>query len=117
MPNVYCVRADSGIFANNFVKGEYIAIGWENINDLSGVKIPEELNPIYRKAYPDDTSNLVVGQQVGQLVRFLFGIQPSDYVITPDADTEFLHIGVVQPSPLYFYDNGSDGCRYRHRRT
>src|ERR1035437_4442129 len=116
MPNIYCVRANSGTLASNFVEGGYIAIGWEKVNDLSGVKTIEELYPIYRAAYPEDTSKLVIEQQVGQLARFLFEIQPKDYVITPDADTELLHIGVAQTSPTYFYDAGDDGCRYRHRR-
>ena len=116
MPNIFCVRADSGTLTDYFVRGGYIAIGWEKISDLGDVKSPEKLNGIYKAAYPEDTSNLVIGQQVGQLKRFLFEIQPKDYVITPDADTELLHIGVVQSSPFYFYDNGGDGCRYRHRR-
>lgn len=117
MPEVYCVRADSGNYTKNFVKGGYIAIGWSEINyDLSGVKTREELDSIYRKAYPEETSNLVVGQQIGQISRFLFDIQPDDYVITPDADTEILHIGVVQSSPRYFYDKNNDGFPYQHRR-
>jgi restriction system protein len=116
MPEVYCVRAEFGTFATNFVKGGYVAIGWTHIADLSGAKTKDELYPIYKKGYPEDTSNIVIGQQVGQLARFLFDIQPGDYVITPDADTELLHVGVVEATPLYFYGSESDGCRFRHRR-
>lgn len=115
MPEIFCVRADSGRFTDNFVKGGYIAIGWEKFNDLSGVS-REALNQMYRKAYPEETSNLVIGQQVGQLARFLFDISPDDFVITPDANTELLHVGILKSSPAYFYDSGTDGCLYRHRR-
>src|ERR1022692_3872265 len=116
MPEIYCVRADFGTFAKHFVNGGYVAIGWTNVKDLSSVKSKEELYPIYMKAYPEDTSNIVVGQQVGQMARFLFDIQAGDYVITPDADTELLHVGVVESSPAYFYGDDRDGCRFRHRR-
>jgi restriction system protein len=116
MPEVYCVRAEFGTFTTHFVKGGYVAIGWNDVKDLSKVKSKEELYPIYKKAYPEDTSNIVIGQQVGQMARFLFDIQAGDYVITPDADTELLHIGVVEPSPVYFYGDDSDGCRFLHRR-
>lgn len=116
MPEIYCVRAEYGTYAKHFVKGGYAAIGWFENTDLSAVKQREELYPMYRKAHPHDTSNLVVGQQVGQIARFLFEIQAGDYVITPDADTELLHVGVVQAKPPYYFGEVSDGCRFRHRR-
>ena len=116
MPEVYCVRAEFGSFAAHFVKGGYVAIGWFHNQNLSGIKSKDELYPIYKVAHPDDTSNLVVGQQVGQIARFLFDIQPGDYVITPDANTELLHIGVVQSTPSYIFSDGSDGCAFQHRR-
>jgi restriction system protein len=116
MPEVYCVRAEYGTFAAQFVNGGYMAIGWNDVKDLRRLKSKEELYPLYKKAYPEDTSNIVIGQQVGQMARFLFDIQAGDYVITPDADTELLHIGVVQPSPPYYYGDASDGCQFFHRR-
>lgn len=58
----------------------------------------------------------MVGQQVGQIGRFLLEIKARDYVITPAADTEWLHYAAVAPDPSYFYYPGDDGCPYRHRR-
>ncbi|MGH8784343.1 MAG: restriction endonuclease [Cupriavidus necator] len=116
MPEVYCVRAEFGTYAKHFVKGGYAAIGWIDGTNLSAVKAKEALYPMYKKAHPDDTSNIVIGQQVGQIARFLFDIQADDYIITPDADTELLHVGLVEPSPSYFFGDDSDGCPYRHRR-
>ena len=37
-------------------------------------------------------------------------------MITPAADTEWLHYGKVAPDPSYMYAEGNDGCPYRHRR-
>lgn len=116
MPDIYCVRADFGTYAKQFVTGGYAAIGWFGKNDLSEVHSKSELYPLYKKAHPNDTSNLVIGQQVGQIARFLFDIQPGDYVITPDSDTELLHIGVLQETPRYYFSDTTDGCIFRHRR-
>jgi hypothetical protein len=84
--------------------------------DLSSITTREALYPLYRQAHPDDTSNVVIGQQVGQIARFLLEIQAGDYVITPAADTEWLHYGEVGPDPSYEYAVPEDGCHYRHRR-
>lgn len=116
MPEVYCVRADFGTYTEHFLKGGYAAIGWLHRSDLSGVKSKEALYPLYKKEHPEDTSNIVIGQQVGQISRFLFDIRPGDYVVTPAADTQWLHYGIMEDDPSYYFDAGSDGCRFNHRR-
>jgi len=116
MPEVYCVRAEYGSYAKQFIEGGYVAIGWSDIGDVSKLKTKDQIYPLYKNAYPQDTSNLVIGQQVGQIARFLFDIQAGDYVITPDANTELLHVGIVEQDPSYYYGNEKDGCPYLHRR-
>lgn len=116
MPEVYCVRADYGAYAKHFVAGGYAAIGWLSDNDLADVHTREDLYPLYRSAHPNDTSNIVIGQQVGQIARFLLEIKGGDYLITPDSNTELLHYGVVGESPSYYYSDTSDGCPFRQRR-
>lgn len=116
MPEVYCVRADYGTYARQFVQGGYVAIGWLWDHDLSSVRTKDELYPLYKAAHPQDTSNLVIGQQVGQIARFLLDLRAGDYVITPDGNTELLHVGVVESDPSYFFGGTEDGCRFPHRR-
>ena len=116
MGEVWCVRAEFGTYAQHFVKGGFVAIGWIEDMDLSHVTTREEIYPLYKQAHPDDTSNIVIGQQVGQIGRFLLEMKAGDYVITPAADTELLHYGQLAPDPSYFYATGDDGCPYRHRR-
>lgn len=116
MANVFCVRADFGKYTNHFLTGEFAGIGWFPATDLSHVKTKDEIYSLYKEAHPKDTSNLVIGQQVGQIARFLFEMKAGDYVITPAADTEWLHFGRIAPDPSYFYFGGDDGCRYRQRR-
>lgn len=115
-PEVYCVRADFGRYATQFVAGGYVAIGWLEKDNLSKIDSKEQLYPLYKEENPTHTSNIVIGIQVGQIARFLFDIKAGDYVITQDGDTELLHVGVMQPSPSYFYAIGDDGCPFRHRR-
>jgi predicted Mrr-cat superfamily restriction endonuclease len=116
MPEVYCVRAEFGTYTKQFLDGGYVAIGWMPKIDLSKVRSKDELYPLYKKAHPQDTSNVVIGQQVGQIARFLFEIKAGDYVITPPSNTEILHYGIIEPDPSYFYSQGNDGCPYPHRR-
>ena len=116
MTNVWVVRADFGKYTDNFISGGYAAIGWIREKNLSEVNTRDELYPVYREAHPDDTSNIVVGQQVGQIARFLLEIKAGDYIITPPSNTEWLHYGQVEANPAYFYEYGSDGCPYPHRR-
>jgi restriction system protein len=113
---LFCVRAEFGTYTKRFVGGGFVAIGWMPNTDMSAVKSRDELYPLYKAEHPDDTSNIVIGQQVGQIARFLLEIQAGDYVITPAADTEWLHHGQVGPDPSYIYASGDDGCPYRHRR-
>lgn len=117
MTRVWCVRANSGAYAEAFVKGGYAAIGWNEIEqDLGAVSSREELYPIVQAAYPKAKSAIVVGNYVGQIARFLLDIAPGDWVITPAADSEWLRYGRVAPGESYYFAAGDDGCPYRHRR-
>lgn len=113
--NVFCVRAEFGTYTKDFLSGGYAAIGWFPDTDLSGVRTRDDLYPLYRQAHPED-SNLVVGQQVGQIARFLVEVQAGDYIVTPAADTEWLHFGKVAADPSYFFAPNVDACPYAHRR-
>ncbi len=116
MINIWCVRAEFGTYTEHFVGGGYVAIGWMPDTDLSQITSRDELYPPYKAAYPDDTSNIVIGQQVGQIARFLLEMQAGDFVITPASDTELLHYGQLAGDPSYVFATDDDGCPYRHRR-
>ena len=116
MIELYCVRAEFGKYTEHFLKGNYIAIGWLPNTDLTNINVREELYPIYKKEYPSDTSNVVIGQQVGQIGRFLLEIKAGDYIITPSSDTEYIYYGVIEDDPSYYFTDGVDGCPFFHRR-
>ncbi len=112
---IYCVRAEFGTYTQQFIDGGYVAIGWLPDTDLSIVESREQLYPLYKEAYPQDTSNVVIGQQVGQIARFLLELSPSDYVITPAQNTEFIYYGTIMDD-RYFFADKKDGCPYLHRK-
>jgi predicted Mrr-cat superfamily restriction endonuclease len=117
MINIWCIRANGGQYTEHFLKGGYAGIGWREIaQDLGDMRSRDDLYPIVQTAYPDQKSPIVIGNYVGQMARFLFEIQAGDYVVTPAADTEWLHYGKVEKDPSYFYAIDDDGCPYRHRR-
>lgn len=116
MPNLWCVRAEGGRFTSLFLQGGYAAIGWNELGDLRGISAKEDLYPLYQQAFPEDSSKLVIGQQVGQIARFLLEMQPGDYVITPAAESEWLHYGVLSAERGYQFAEADDDCPYRHRR-
>jgi restriction system protein len=114
--NLFCVRAAYGTYTTQFVDDGYVAIDYSIDTDLASVTTREELTEIYRDAHPKEKSAIVIGQQVGQLARFLFDMKTGDYVITPAADTEWLRYGTLDADPSYYFAAGNDGCPFRHRR-
>ncbi|MGV7223180.1 MAG: restriction endonuclease [Nitrospinales bacterium] len=112
---IYCVRAEFGTYTQLFLDGGYAAIGWIPEKDLSAITTRDDLYPLYKEAHPADTSNVVIGQQVGQIARFLLDIKAGDYVIVPASNTEIIYYGVVDENPN-FYSLKSDGCPYPHRK-
>jgi restriction system protein len=114
MSEVYFVRANYGQYAEHFLNGGYVAIGWLEETDLSQVESRDELYPMYAD-YHQEQNTLVLGQQVGQIARFLFDINPGDYVLTAPANTEFINWGIVQENPYYF-GGTEDGCPFPHRK-
>lgn len=116
MPNVWCVRADYGRFAEHFVKGGYAAIGWFDDFDIATVKDRQEVATLYPAHHPDDTSPFVIGQQVGQISRFLFEVRQGDYILTPSSEVGQIYYGKVLDGGIYSVLQPIDGCPFQHRR-
>ncbi len=116
MTNVWVVRADHGKYADHFVKGSYVGGGWLPGDNLSEIKEKSEIEKIYLRRNPGQSSP-VVGSYVGQTAIFLLDIQAGDYVITPRADKQWLNFCRVEGDPSYYYHpDVSDGCPFPHRR-
>lgn len=113
---LWVVRAEFGTYTRQFVDGGYVAVDYSIGSTLEAISSREQIASIYRASHPDEQSNIVVGQQAGQLARFLLEMQVGDYVITPSADTEWLRFGILTENKYWFDGFPQDGCPYRHRR-
>jgi restriction system protein len=117
MTNVWCIRAGGGMYAENFLKGGFVGIGWREITeDLGRVQNREQLFSIVRRYFPDIQSAILLSNYVNEIHRFLFEIRPNDYLIIPSMDANILHYGIVDEGPAYYDPTGEDGCPLRHRR-
>lgn len=116
MPELFCVRANYGQYAEQFIKGGYVAIGWFEEDLLSSITNRVKLEEMYKQKHPEDKSQYVIGQQVGQIARFLFEMKPGDYVITPASETEYLYWGKLKDEPVK-HVKPDDGCPFANRRS
>lgn len=115
LPNVWMVRADAGKYTEHCVKAACTGIGWGELGDLSTIKDRDEIRTLYESNFPND-STATIGNKVGQIARFLLEIRAGDYVITPAADSEWLHYGKIGDEASYYHTEEADGCPYPHRR-
>ena len=115
MPNLWMVRAESGRYAEHFVRGGYAGLWWIPGHDLGQIQNREQIRTLYTEEHPEDASPVVVGNRVGNIARFLFEIQPGDYVATPVRDSDRIQYGQVAAGGYYYSPDTLDGCPFRHR--
>ena len=114
VPNIWRVGAEKGKYTDSFVAGGYAGAGWMPGLDLTEVTDKEALRCLYKKEYPQD-GDAKVATNVGQIRRFLSGIKPGDYIITPTKEYTLLRYGRVE-SGVYYQLEPDDGCPFPHRR-
>lgn len=109
-----------GEFVELAKNGNYVAIGWTKIKDLSWLSkrnLPDSGKKAlvtYEKAYGKIGSKLQRSIGVGQIMKFVRGMSVGDFVLTPNSLTRQVLIGRIISG--YFYAKQKDQCRYRHRR-
>ena len=114
VPNIWRVGAEKGRYTDHFVAGGYAAAGWIRGSNLTEITDKETLRRLYKKEYPQD-GDAKVAANVGQIHRFLVGIKPGDYIVTPTAKYTILRFGRVK-SGVYYKPEPDDGCPFPHRR-
>lgn len=114
MTNLWMVRSNYGQYTPQFLKGNYAAIGWLEYQDLSDCTDNNEIKSLYRKENPNEKSNLVIGQQAGQISRFLFEMKKGDYILTQSINSDQVHYGIIESD--YYFDRKSDDCPFPHRK-
>lgn len=102
------VRTVGGTYYGDFVRNNYIAVGFNNISLKDMEILPEKedkakeiLKGIFSDRYPDYRNT---GYPVSQLLHFTRNIKIGDIVVIPSSSATHAAIGVVQ-SDMYEEEN------------
>lgn len=119
--NYWFVRTEGGDYYENFISGNYIAIGYNEVSlytisqnfdskniDGSIATFTEKVKGIYPK---EKRPGLISSQ----LIRFTYSIKKGDIVIVPSESSQILHFGEVQKTVTYLEEK-EDGCPYKKRK-
>lgn len=95
-----------------FLNQNLIAIGWEEMGDLSAISTSRDAyKEKYIAAYPDAKKGSIA-TSAGMLYRFVHEVQEGDYVVFPSKIDRKINIGVVESA--YFYE--ATAALYPNRR-
>lgn len=93
-------------------KGGFIAVGWNEVSNLSKLGSLEQIREALGKTSYQYTPAQIATQS-GQLFRFGIDMQKGDTVISPSGGGKYV-VGYV--GNYYFEDNPMGDCPYKHRR-
>jgi len=111
---MWMIHAGRGAWlVDEFKKGNYVAIGWQDIGDLSLVKTPAELRRRCIDVYPDLAPGKR-GMRIGQIMRFRFEMQKGDKVVTYNPELRIYLVGKIISD--YIYKENSPG-NFNHIRN
>ena len=92
---IWMVRAGSGsMYIDTFLNEGIIAVGWNDVGDLTSINSWDELKIKIQETYPDWSPNKI-SQATGQLWRFCKDFKINDRVITYDSTLREYHLGVI----------------------
>lgn len=95
-----------------FLNQNLIAIGWEEMGDLSAISTSRDAyKEKYIEVYPDAKKGSIA-TSAGMLYRFVHEVQVGDYVVFPSKIDRKINIGVVESA--YFYEDTA--VQYYNRR-
>ena len=89
-----------------FAKENVIAIGWEEMGDLSTLPDDrEEFKKKYVKTFPNDKKG-AIAVAAGMLYRFCYEAQIGDYIIHPSKKDRMINIGLIE-GPYFWEEKAS----------
>lgn len=109
----WLVRTKSGVYFNDFYLNDYIAIGWDEIDDISLMaeskreSLVEKIKSEYDKSKNTDEEDSEVkktgnyGLIATQLIRFATEIKKGDIVIIPSQKSNNVAFGEVLDDEIY----------------
>lgn len=108
---IWMVRAGSGsMYIDTFINSGIVAIGWNELGKLTGLKTYKSLKEKVANSYPDWNQGKI-NLNTGQIWRFYNEIQIGDIVITYDSDMRAYFYGEVKSD--YKFDKSFNQYHYR----
>ena len=110
---MWMIRAGrNAALVRDFEEQGFVSVGWLELNDLSSIGSKEELEAVFNDAY-SDLKKGKYRMSLGQISRFKFDIQKSDWVITYNPEYRYYPVGEIISD--YEYLQGSPG-EFNHIR-
>lgn len=110
--DMWMVRAgEGGRLFDEFKDKEIIAIGWEEVGDLSHVSSSEEIRDRVKEAYPHYSQGKL-SISAGQIIRFRFEFKKGDHAITYNPEERIYMIGEIVGD----YEYNTELTEYHHVR-
>jgi restriction system protein len=110
--NMWMVRAgEGGFIIDEFLKKQFVGIGWNDIGDLSNFQDYDSLKKAVRTTYPDYKDGKV-NIVAGQLFRFSKEFKKTDKIVTYNPASREYWIGDILSDYSY-----SQHGEYFHKRT
>ncbi|SEL35861.1 restriction system protein [Ruminococcus sp. YRD2003] len=86
---------------NLFLKGNVIAIGWNEVGDLSKINPNRDaFKEKYIVTYPN-SKKMGIATSAGMLYRFAHEVQIGDYIVFPSKSNREINIGTVESDYIY----------------
>jgi len=100
MSNAWMVRAgEGGEVIDAFSRG-FVAIGWQNVGDLSGAKTPDAVRELYLRAFPGEKRGRSSGN-IAILFKVRNVIHPGDNVISYDPQNREYLVGTITSEYIF----------------
>jgi restriction system protein len=98
---LWVVRAGrDAIFVEDFSEKKMVAIGWNQIGNLSGLHSRDEVAAVLISGYPEYTK-FQLSMNTGQVHRFLCELVRGETVLTYDPSKRIYHLGTVVGDYVY----------------
>jgi len=100
--NYWFIRTSGGDNFENFYFGNYVAIGWDEFDDLNMLKevSHDTLKNQIENIYPEDTKP---GSAASQIQRFVNEVKIGDYILIPGTNCDRIAFGVIT-SDVFLYE-------------
>lgn len=102
-----CKGGKRGERESRFKENNLIAIGFNQLDNLSKVQTREELKALYEKAFPNASEGRK-NNHVGQIYAFLIKVKIEDLVVVPMKTSRAIWVGKIISSYKFREDLGRD---------